>query len=208
MSDFERDILPSLELASRTVEQLRDQLADVLIRKGKPDEYSDVYPAGDGSTPYDFSYPLDVEFLKSTFFPNDTDVVIEGGQASYFTTHKLEENDPDDAEVEHGIDIDIKAHLVDPKLSSGGQVVMEVTMKLGGASYDGSLAGYTETEYSQNGTRISPNNLKPVSSSSLSQSEMEEILLDKMALRHKLTLEDGEKLAKIVDYIEAHPRID
>lgn len=212
MPDFEHGNPLALELSEDTLAHLRDELAKILILRGKIEEALGVYPVSDqDSEPRMFTYPLEPEFLKKLLFANDDDTIVKEGYVQYYTPHRLEASDmPEDA-VDHFIFMAVKSQLISPSLPIDQQLEVDTTFRIGQLLSDGPVEGTKDVQYLQNDIAISPSGLprkKREASRDMTFEELEKYVIDYTSLEQPLTFDDGEMLAKVVDYIQTHPRID
>lgn len=212
MSDFEHGNPLALELSEDTLAHLRDELARVLILKGKIERAPGVHPITEqDSEPRSFSYPLDPEFLKQLFFADDDDMTVKKGYVEYVTPHRLEKDDLPEEAVDHYVFMTIRSQLSSSSLTSDQRLEVDTSFRIGRLLQNGPMEGIKGVEYLQNDIFVSPNNLprkNPDEVRTMTTDELREYVIDHTTLEQPMTLEDGEKLAKLAEYIQAHPRID
>lgn len=81
---FEDNENAGLTLSQEYLKDLRDNFAELLMRKGRILDNPGVFPAGYESTPRIFRYPLNPKVVQQIFFSQD-DVIINNGEVNYYT---------------------------------------------------------------------------------------------------------------------------
>lgn len=109
--------------------------------------------------------------------------------------------------MDGGIFLRVHGHLPSISQEEIDQVDMEYTVQIN-ASPGSPLAGVSDTQYEQNGKWVTPSGIGPNVRDPNNIEDLLSLLEDSLAYQQDLTNDDGEKLAQLLDYLEALPKID
>jgi len=183
---------PHLELSQGELESLHDTMASRVILGGDVSELGGIYPVRpEAPQPHIFEKPIDAGVAKSIFHTHDSELIGQTGcYAQYLEPHLVNPYGTQAIEATHSI---VSVSLC-WRLAGSDIEQIETYMV---QSEQGMFRGTVSTDYSRNGERISPNNWAP--SDFVTQDDVLDLIEDLHALDRPLSLEDAEKLRRLID---------
>ena len=191
-------LLPNLELSQDELGSIFKTIAATAITGGEVHDLRGEIPAKEGfHVPKKFQTELNPGVVHEVFYPDADDLIPQkGSHLLYGTPVKMEEH-PDSPSIEH-----VEVKCVSGLVQSPDIRYEEVfNIRRVGDKYVGEVdANY----YSQDGQRISPNNLERrdiVEALGMTEEEMYELVADHVIVMREMMLDDADKLRQLLDVV-------